>query len=300
MVASKTRGAPKSAPKSALKNATKGAPKSASKHAAEQAPKRVAGSAANNAAKNAGKNARHVLVTGGSRGLGLAIAQKLAAAGYHTITLARRESDEVAAAIAQAKQAGQGALSFVPFDLGKIDDIPELVRRLRNEFGPLYGLVNNAALGLSGTLALMHHSKIDEMVRLNTVSPIVLTKYVLRGMMADGSGRIVNVASIVASTGASGIAAYAATKASMVGFTRSLAREVGPLGITVNAVAPGIMETDMTQVLTDEQRAQVARRSALNRLAEVGDVADTIEFLLSERARNITGTVITVDAGATA
>ena len=146
----------------------------------------------------------------------------------------------------------------------------------------------------------MHHSKIDEMVRLNTLSPIVLTKYVLRGMMADGSGRIVNVASIVASTGASGVAAYAATKASMVGFTRSLAREVGPLGITVNAVAPGILETDMTQVLTDEQRAQVARRSALNRLAEVGDVADTVEFLLSERARNITGTVITVDAGATA
>ena len=118
--------------------------------------------------------------------------------------------------------------------------------------------------------------------------------------LADGAGRIVNVASIVASSGASGVAAYAATKASMVGFTRSLAREVGPLGITVNAVAPGVLETDMTQVLTDEQRAHVARRSALNRLAEVGDVADTIEFLLSERARNITGTVITVDAGATA
>jgi 3-oxoacyl-[acyl-carrier protein] reductase len=281
-------------------SASKDAAKSAPKDAAKRAPKSVGGSAARVAAHNAAKNARHVLVTGGSRGLGLAIAQKLAAAGYHTITLARRESDEVAAAIAQVKQAGQGALSFVPFDLGKIDDIPELVRRLRNEFGPLYGLVNNAALGLSGTLALMHHSKIEEMVRLNTVSPIVLTKYVLRGMMADGSGRIVNVASIVASTGASGIAAYAATKASMVGFTRSLAREVGPLGITVNAVAPGIMETDMTQVLTDEQRSQVARRSALNRLAEVGDVADTIEFLLSARARNITGTVITVDAGATA
>ena len=246
------------------------------------------------------KATRRVLVTGGSRGLGLAVAQKLAAAGYHAITLARGESKEVAAAIAHSEQAGQGALSFVPFDLGRIDDIPDLVRRLRKQFGPLYGLVNNAALGLSGTLALMHHTKIEEMVRLNTVSPIVLTKYVLRGMMAGGSGRIVNVASIVASTGASGIAAYAATKASMIGFTRSLAREVGPLGITVNAVAPGILQTDMTQVLTDEQRAQVARRSALNRLAEVGDVADTIEFLLSERARNITGTVITVDAGATA
>ena len=147
------------------------------------------------------KTARSVLVTGGSRGLGLAIAQRLAAAGYQTITLARSESKEIAAAIAHAEQEGQGALSFVPFDLGKIDDIPELVRGLRKQFGPLYALINNAALGLSGTLALMHHSKIEEMVRLNTVSPIVLTKYVLRGMMADGAGRIVNVASIVASTG---------------------------------------------------------------------------------------------------
>jgi len=150
----------------------------------------------------------------------------------------------------------------VPFDLGKIDDIPDLVRRLRKQFGPLYGLVNNAALGLSGALTLMRHTKIEEMVRLNTVSPIVLTKYVLRGMMADGAGRIVNAASIVASTGASGIAAYAATKASMVGFTRSLAREVGPLDITVNAVAPRILETDMTQVLSDEWRAQVAPQCA--------------------------------------
>jgi 3-oxoacyl-[acyl-carrier protein] reductase len=244
--------------------------------------------------------ARSVLVTGGSRGLGLAIAQKLAGAGYRAVALARSESKEIKVAIARAETEGQGALSFVPFDLSKIDDIPDLVRSLRKQFGPLYGLVNNAALGLSGTLALMHHTKIDEMVRLNTLSPMVLTKYATRGMMADGRGRVVNVSSIVASTGASGITVYAATKASMIGFTRSLARELGPLGITVNAVAPGILDTEMTHALTDEQRAQVARRSALHRLAEVGDVADTVEFLLSDKARNITGTVITVDAGATA
>ena len=241
-----------------------------------------------------------VLVTGGSRGLGLAIAQKLAAVGYQTFALARTKSKDVTAAIARAEAKEHGSLRFIPFDLGKIDEIPDLVRSIRQEFGPLYGLVNNAALGLSGTLALTHDSKIDEMVRLNTLSPIVLTKYVVRAMMTDGAGRIINVASIVASNGASGITAYAATKASMIGFTRSLAREIGPLGITVNAVAPGILETEMTQVLTDRQRAQVARRSALNRLAEVGDVADTVEFLLSDKARNITGTVITVDAGATA
>jgi 3-oxoacyl-[acyl-carrier protein] reductase len=246
------------------------------------------------------QGARSVLVTGGSRGLGLAIAQNLAAAGYRAIAVARTTNKEVAAAVAQAERAGLGALHFVPFDLGNIDDIPALVRNLRKEFGALYGLVNNAALGLSGTLAMMHNSKIEEIVRLNTLSPIVLTKYVVRAMMADGAGRIVNVASIVAFTGASGVPAYAATKASMLGFTRSLAREVGPLGITVNAVAPGILDTDMTHALTDQQRAQIVRRSALRRLAEVGDVADTVEFLLSDKARNITGTVVTVDAGATA
>jgi 3-oxoacyl-[acyl-carrier protein] reductase len=247
-----------------------------------------------------GEATRSVLVTGGSRGLGLAIAQKLAAAGYRTIAVARTKSKEITAAIEAAERDGKGALHFVPFDLGMIDELPTLVRNLRDEFGSLYGLVNNAALGLTGTLPMMHNAQIEQMIRLNTLSPIVLTKYVARGMLADGAGRIVNVASIIAFTGGNGVATYAATKASMIGFTRSLAREVGALGITVNAVAPGVLDTEMTQVLTDEQRAQIARRSALNRLAEVGDVADTVEFLLSDKARNITGTVITVDAGATA
>ena len=178
--------------------------------------------------------------------------------------------------------------------------IPGLVRSLRKEFGPLFGLVNNAALALDGVLAMTNNARIEEMVRVNTLSPIVLTKYVVRAMMADGSGRIVNVASIIGFTGYSGLAAYAATKASMLGFTRSLAREVGRLGITVNAVAPGFLATDMTHGLADEQRKQIARRSALRRLAEVEDVANAVEFLLGDTARNISGTVLTVDAGATA
>jgi len=243
---------------------------------------------------------RSVLVTGGSRGLGLAIAQKLAAAGYRVIAVARHKNKDMTAAIAQAERETAGALQFVPFDLGKIDEIADLVRGLRKEFGPLFGLVNNAALGRDGTLAMMHNSKIEEMVRVNTLSPIVLTKYVVRAMMADGAGRIVNVASIIGFTGYSGLAAYAATKASMLGFTRSLAREVGRLGINVNAVAPGFLATDMTHALTEEQLQQVVRRTALRRLAEVEDVANAVEFLLGDKARNISGTVLTVDAGATA
>jgi 3-oxoacyl-[acyl-carrier protein] reductase len=119
-------------------------------------------------------------------------------------------------------------------------------------------------------------------------------------MMADGGGRIVNLASIVASTGYSGLSVYAATKASLIGFSRSLAREVGRAGINVNAVAPGFIATDMTHALKEEQRQQIERRSALRRLAEIDDVANAVEFLLSDKAKNITGTVLTVDAGNTA
>ena len=243
---------------------------------------------------------RNVLVSGGSRGLGLAIAEKLAAAGYRVIAVARGRSREVTTAITRAERAGHGALHFVPLDLGDIHEIPGLVRKLRKEFGPLFGLVNNAALGNDGVLATMHDSQIEQLVRVNTLSPIVLSKYVVRAMMADGAGRVVNVASIAAFTGYSGLSVYAATKASMLGFTRSLAREVGRLGITVNAVAPGFLATEMTHGLGGDGLVKVTRRSALHRLAEVDDVADAVEFLLSAKARNISGTVITVDAGATA
>ncbi len=246
------------------------------------------------------KPARTVLVTGGSRGLGLGIARKLVAGGYHVVAVARHDNKDLSAARAEAESNGRGALHFVPFDLGKIDEIADFVRRLRKEFGPLFGLVNNAALGLDGALAMMHNSQIEQLVRINTLSPIVLTKYVVRAMMSDGAGRIVNVASIVGFTGYSGLSVYAATKSSMIGFTRSLAREVGRLGITVNAVAPGFLDTEMTHGLADEQRQQVVRRSALHRLAEIEDVANAVDYLLSDKARNITGTTITVDAGAVA
>jgi len=243
---------------------------------------------------------RSILVTGGSRGLGLAVAQKLAGGGHRSIALARSKSQELSAAMAEVEAAGQGALEFVAFDLGKIEEISGLVRRLRRQYGPLFGLVNNAAFGHDGALAMMHNSQIEQMVRVNTLAPLVLSKYVVRAMMSDGEGRIVNVASIIGFTGYSGLAAYAATKASMLGFTRSLAREVGRLGITVNAVAPGFLATEMTHGMSAEARQKVLRRSALKRLAEVEDVADAVEYLLSDKARNITGTVLTVDAGATA
>jgi 3-oxoacyl-[acyl-carrier protein] reductase len=243
---------------------------------------------------------RNVLVTGGSRGIGLGIVRRLTAVGFRAIAVARKESDQLTAAMEEAEAKNAGSLRFVPFDLADIEGIADLVKSVRKEFGPIYGLVNNAGTSAEGSLALMATSQMERLIRLNTLSPIVTTKNVLRSMMADGGGRIVNIASIVASTGYSGLAVYSATKASLVGFTRSLAREVGKMNVTVNAVAPGFVDTDMTQALKDEQREQIVRRSALRRLVEVDDVASAIEFLLSDGAKNITGTVLTVDAGNTA
>ena len=241
---------------------------------------------------------RNVVVTGGSRGLGLAISRRLATAGYGVVAVARKISSQLSAAMRE--ETGAGSLDFVAFDLADTRGIPELARTLRKQFGPVYGLVNNAALGTDGLLANMKNSQIEELLRVNTLAPVVLSKYVVRSMMADGGGRIVNVTSIIGFTGYSGLSVYGATKASMIGFTRSLAREVGRLGINVNAVAPGFLDTEMTQGLADEQRRQVARRSALRRLVDVDDVADAVEFLMGDKARSITGTVLTVDAGSTA
>jgi 3-oxoacyl-[acyl-carrier protein] reductase len=240
---------------------------------------------------------RNILVSGGTRGVGLAIARKLAADGFRVLALGRKRSADLDAAIAAAPA---GEIAFVPFDLAEIEAIPELVREIKAQHGPLYGLVNNAALGTDGLLSNMHNSDIEKLVRLNTVSPIVLTKYAVRAMMTAGTGRIVNISSIIGSTGYSGLSVYGATKASMLGFTRSLAREVGRLGVTVNAVAPGFMDTEMTAGLGEADRAKIASRSALKRLVEVEDVAAAVSYLMSDAARNVTGTTITVDAGNTA
>jgi len=242
----------------------------------------------------------NILVTGGSRGIGLAIAQRLAGSGYHVIAVARRESDELREAIGAAGKEGRGQIHFRPFDLSEVDAIPAFVKSLRDEFGAIFGLVNNAGLGTEGLLATMHNSEIEALMRLNVLSPIILTKYVVRHMMADGAGRIINMSSIIASTGYNGLSVYGATKAAATGFTRSLAREVGKLGITVNAIAPGFIDTELTHNLAPEQRQRIAGRSALRRLPETGDVASMVEYLLGEGGRNITGTVLTVDAGNTA
>jgi 3-oxoacyl-[acyl-carrier protein] reductase len=232
----------------------------------------------------------NVLVTGASRGLGAAIAERLAADGLNVIAVARK--------LPQSSERER--VTPVAFDLADTAAIPEFVRSLRQRFGPIYGLVNNAGLGTEGLLANTPDSDIEALIRLNTLSPIILSKYIVRGMMSQSRGRVVNIASIVASTGFNGLAAYAATKASLVGFTRSLAREVGRLGVTVNAIAPGFIDTEMTRGLPEKERDRIVARSALRRLAEPSDVAAMASYLIGEAGRNISGAVLTVDAGGTA
>jgi 3-oxoacyl-[acyl-carrier protein] reductase len=239
---------------------------------------------------------RTVVVTGASRGLGLAIATTLSRSGFKVVGVARSES----LGFAKARQALAGALHFQACDLSDIAALPALARSLRAAHGPLYGLVNNAGIGTAGVLATMAEAKIEELVRLNLTSPMVLTKYVVRQMMTLRRGRIVILSSVAATSGFRGLSAYSATKAALIGFTRSLAREVGELGITVNAVAPGFVATEMTHDLDEAERGQIARRSALKRMAEPQDVADAVDYLMSDRADSVTGTVLTVDAGATA
>jgi 3-oxoacyl-[acyl-carrier protein] reductase len=242
----------------------------------------------------------NVMVTGASRGLGLAISLRLAAAGYRILGVARTLSPELMLAQEKARRDARGAIEHLPFDLSQIDQIHELVSSARRSHGALHGLVNNAAIGTSGMLAIMYERQIEDLIRLNVTSPIVLSKYVVRNMLSDGGGRIVNIGSVVEFTGYSGLSVYGATKSAIAGFTRSLSREVGKVGITVNNIAPGFMETEMTNALNEEHREQIARRSALRRLPEPDDVAKTVEFLLGDGGRNISGTTITVDAGATA
>ena len=240
---------------------------------------------------------RTIVITGASRGLGLAMAASLARAGYGVIAIARKES----AGLARLSSEHPGNVRFCAWYLADITSLGALAKTVREwASGTLWGLVNNAGIGTAGVLSTLADNKIEELVRLNITSPITLTKYLVRPMMTTRAGRIVSVSSIVAGTGYSGLSVYSATKAALVGFTHSLAREVGPLGITVNAVAPGFVATDMTDGLDKAQREHVARRSALKRLASADDVANAVEFLMSDGSHSITGTVLTVDAGNTA
>ncbi len=236
---------------------------------------------------------RNVIVTGGSRGLGLCLVKTLSQLGYGIIAVARTRNEDLDQALRDAPTPSH----FVPHDFNKTAEIDDLVKSISKMAGPIYGLVNNAATSLNGMLAMENPGRIEELLRINLLAPILLTRSVLRGMMTNGSGRIINISSINASTGYSGLSAYAASKSGLIGFTRSLAREVGRAGITVNAVAPGFLATDMTGKMDEAKREKILRRSPLKRFATLEEVSSAVSYLLSDAASGMTGSVMTIDAG---
>jgi 3-oxoacyl-[acyl-carrier protein] reductase len=236
------------------------------------------------------------LVTGGSRGLGMAIVKALLDIGLRTATVSRKPTPEIEVLLTKHP----GRLAMYPGDLGAPDQLGALIRRIEHEFGPIGYLVNNAGVALEGFLARLPSEQIRNVIDINVRGTLELTRAVTRGMMVRRFGRIVTISSIVAVQGFTGTAPYAASKGALEAMTRALARELGGRNITVNAVAPGYMETEMTENLSAEQRRQILRRTPLGRVATVDDVAGVVRFLMSDEARFISGQTIVVDGGLTA
>lgn len=237
-----------------------------------------------------------VIITGATKGLGLALTVESLKNGYRVVGISRSNTVE----FRQLMKDYPDSINFHKFDFFETENISSLAKKLVKEHGRPYALINNAALGHDGVLATMHENDISALIKVNVEAPILLTKYLSRIMLLNRVGRIINVGSIIGSTGFNGLSVYGASKSALSGFTKSLSRELGKANITVNTLAPGYMETPMTAGLQGEKLNSIKRRSALGRLANVNDAAKAAVFLLSESANSITGTTLTVDAGSTA
>ncbi|GGO72829.1 3-oxoacyl-ACP reductase FabG [Bowmanella pacifica] len=232
------------------------------------------------------------LVTGASRGIGKAVAQKLAAQGATVIGTATSGSG--AAAISEYLGANGKGLALNVTDSAQLDACLE---QIRSEYGEIDILINNAGITRDNLLMRMKDDEWSDIMDTNLTSIFRLSKAVLRGMMKKRAGRIVNIGSVVGSAGNAGQANYAAAKAGVIGFSKSLAREVASRGITVNTVSPGFIDTDMTKALTDEQREAIFKDIPANRLGNPEEIAATVAFLVSEGAAYITGETIHVNGG---
>jgi len=239
---------------------------------------------------------KNILVTGAFKGLGLEVSRRLIKDGFKVLGIGRTVSPDFTDLISNE---GKTLGDFRKFDLNELDEIPKLINDIVKEHGPLYGLVNNAALGVDGVLATLHQNDIAKALRVNLEAPILMAKFACRSMLTNREGRIINISSIIASTGFNGLSVYGASKSGLDGFTRSLARELGRANITVNCVAPGFMATDMTAGLEGEKLESIKRRAPLG-LARTKDAAGAVSYLLSSDGQFITGTTITVDGGSTA
>jgi 3-oxoacyl-[acyl-carrier protein] reductase len=243
-------------------------------------------------------DAQIVIVTGGSRGLGAGLVAEFLRRGATVATCSRSPSSQTDDWAGDPKLTGR--FYYEQVDLSSADARAAFVRNTLERFGRVDVLVNNAGVARDGVLALVRDSDVDEVIGLNLRATIDITRLVSRRMLHQGSGRIINISSIVGLTGYRGLSVYSATKAALDGFSRALARELGSRGITVNSVAPGYLRTEMSHGLDEAQLGQITRRTPAGRLGEPGDVAAAVCFLASPEAGFISGQVIVVDGGLTA
>ena len=235
------------------------------------------------------------LVTGASRGIGRAIAEKLGASGATVVGTATSESgaEAISAYFAEAGIKGTGKV----LDVSNADSIAALLKAVTDEYGAVQLLVNNAGITRDNLLMRMKDDEWDDIINTNLSSVFRLSKACLRGMMKARHGRIISIASVVGATGNPGQCNYAAAKAGIVGFSKSLAREVGSRGITVNVVAPGFIDTDMTKALSEDQRNAMSSTIPLGQLGQPNDIANAVLFLASDMGDYVTGETLHINGG---
>jgi len=236
-----------------------------------------------------------VLVTGASRGIGKAIALTLGRAGATVIGTATTETgaDNVSKVFAENKISGKG----MKLDVTDNEQVSNLVKNIGEDFGSVDILVNNAGITRDNILLRMKEDEWEDIISTNLSSIYKMSKSVLRGMIKKRSGRIISITSVVGAMGNAGQSNYGAAKAGIIGFTKSLAREVGVRGVTVNAIAPGFIETDMTNSLPDDQKEALAMQIPMGRLGTANEVAQAVLFLAGESGSYITGQTIHVNGG---
>ena len=232
------------------------------------------------------------LVTGASRGIGRAIAERLSEDGFFVIGTATSDNgaDSISAYLGKN---GKG----MKLDVADSESVAEVIKTVTDEFGVPAVLVNNAGITRDNLLMRMKDEEWDDIINTNLTSVFRMSKAVLRGMMKAKTGRIINISSVVGSTGNAGQANYAAAKAGMIGFTKSMAKEVGSRNITVNAVAPGFIDTDMTKELGDDIKNALLASIPLARLGDAKEIAHAVSFLASDGAAYITGETLHVNGG---
>lgn len=235
------------------------------------------------------------LVTGATRGIGQAIALKLGASGATVIGTATSQggADSISQTLKAAGLTGQGYV----LNVTDADSVDQLIKDVTENYGPVGVLVNNAGITRDNLMMRMKEEEWDDIMSTNLKSVYRLSKAVLRGMMKARTGRIINITSVVGVSGNAGQANYSAAKAGVIGFSKSLAQEIGSRGITVNAIAPGFINTDMTKALEDEQIAKLTASIPAARLGEPDDIAAGVVFLASDESSYVTGTTMHINGG---